>query len=40
MNAVAAALDTVITSHAYPEVLKKYGLETSMITQARVNAAQ
>ncbi len=40
VNAVAAALDTVITSDAYREVLQKYGLETSMITQARVNAAQ
>ena len=40
VNAVAAALDTVITSAAYREVLKKYGLENSMITQARVNAAQ
>lgn len=40
VNAVAAALDTVITSDAYREVLNKYGLETSMITQARVNAAQ
>jgi polar amino acid transport system substrate-binding protein len=40
VNAVAAALDTVITSDAYHQVLTKYGLETSMITQARVNAAQ
>jgi polar amino acid transport system substrate-binding protein len=40
VNAVAAALDTVITSATYREVLDKYGLETSMITQARVNAAQ
>jgi polar amino acid transport system substrate-binding protein len=40
VNAVAAALDTVITSDAYREVLKKYGLESAMITQARVNAAQ
>jgi polar amino acid transport system substrate-binding protein len=40
VNAVAAALDTVITSTAYREVLKKYGLESAMITQARVDAAQ
>jgi polar amino acid transport system substrate-binding protein len=40
VNAVAAALDTVITSGAYREVLKKYGLESAMISQARVNAAQ
>ncbi len=40
VNAVAAALDTVITSTAYREVLRKYGLESAMITQARVNAAQ
>jgi len=40
VNAVAAALDTVITSAAYREVLAKYGLDSAMITQARVNAAQ
>lgn len=40
VNAVAAALDTVVTSGAYREVLTKYGLESAMITQARVNAAQ
>ena len=40
VNAVAAALDTVITSAAYREVLDKYGLQSAMITQARVNAAQ
>lgn len=40
VNAVAAALDTVIASAAYREVLRKYGLESAMITQARVNAAQ
>lgn len=38
--AVAAALKTVITSGAYREVLKKYGLESAVITEARVNAAQ
>jgi polar amino acid transport system substrate-binding protein len=40
VNAVAAALDAVITSAAYREVLDKYGLQSAMITQARVNAAQ
>ena len=40
VNAVAAALDTVITSGAYHEVLAKYGLDSATITQARVNAAQ
>jgi polar amino acid transport system substrate-binding protein len=40
VNAVAAALDTVITSTAYREVLTKYGLDSAKITQARVNAAQ
>jgi polar amino acid transport system substrate-binding protein len=40
VNAVAAALDTVITSGAYHEVLTKYGLDSATITQARVNAAQ
>jgi polar amino acid transport system substrate-binding protein len=40
VNAVAAALDTVITSGAYHEVLAKYGLDSATITHARVNAAQ
>ena len=40
VHAVAAALDTVITSGAYHEVLAKYGLDSATITQARVNAAQ
>ncbi len=40
VSAVAAALDTVITSGAYHEVLAKYGLDSATITQARVNAAQ
>jgi len=40
VNAVATALDTVITSGAYHEVLAKYGLDSATITQARVNAAQ
>ena len=40
VNAVAAALDTVITSGAYRDVLNKYGLASALITQARVNAAQ
>ena len=40
VNAVAAALDTVITSGAYHEVLARYGLDSATITQARVNAAQ
>ena len=40
VNAVAAALDAVITSGAYHEVLVKYGLDSATITQARVNAAQ
>ena len=40
VNAVAAALDAVITSGAYHEVLAKYGLDSATITQARVNAAQ
>ena len=40
VNAVAAALDTVITSSAYHEVLARYGLDSATITQARVNAAQ
>ncbi len=40
VNAVAAALDTVITSGAYHEVFAKYGLDSATITQARVNAAQ
>lgn len=37
---VAAALAGVITSDAYKQVLAKYGLETSAITDARVNFAQ
>ena len=37
MNAVSAALDTVITSGAYHEVLENYGLNSSAITDARVN---
>jgi polar amino acid transport system substrate-binding protein len=40
VGAVAAAVDTVITSGAYREVLAKYGLESAVITQPRVNAAQ
>ncbi len=40
VNAVSAALDYVITSDAYREVLGKYGLESAMITDARVNAPQ
>jgi polar amino acid transport system substrate-binding protein len=40
VNAVATALETVLTSGAYHEVLAKYGLDSATITQARVNAAQ
>lgn len=40
VNAVAAALQSVITSSAYRDVLRKYGLESAVITQPRVNAAQ
>jgi len=40
VNAVATALDAVITSGAYHEVLAKYGLDSATITQARVHAAQ
>jgi polar amino acid transport system substrate-binding protein len=40
VDAVAAALDSVVASDAYREVLGKYGVESAMITRARVNAAQ
>lgn len=40
VDAVAAALADIITSAAYLDVLKKYGLESAKITDARVNAAQ
>jgi polar amino acid transport system substrate-binding protein len=40
VNAVAAALHTVITSGAYRDVLAKYGLASAVITEPRVNAAQ
>ncbi|TQC41287.1 ABC transporter substrate-binding protein [Rhodococcus sp. WS4] len=40
VDAVSAALDVVVSSDAYGEVLRKYGLESAMITDARVNAAQ
>ncbi|MGL3805301.1 ABC transporter substrate-binding protein [Paeniglutamicibacter sp. R2-26] len=37
---VAAALAEIIKSDAYKQVLAKYGLESSAITDARVNVAQ
>ena len=40
VTAVSAALDSVITSDSYRKVLGKYGLESSAITDARVNFAQ
>lgn len=40
VKAVSAALDSVITSDSYRKVLGKYGLESSAITDARVNFAQ
>jgi polar amino acid transport system substrate-binding protein len=40
VKAVSAALDAVITSDSYLKVLGKYGLESSAITDARVNFAQ
>jgi len=40
VDAVSAALDSVIASDAYREALGKYGAESAMITRARVNAAQ
>lgn len=40
VDAVAAALKTVIASDSYTEALGKYGLQSSAITAARVNAAQ
>jgi polar amino acid transport system substrate-binding protein len=40
LKALSTALNTVITSDSYRTVLKKYGLEASAITDARVNFAQ
>lgn len=40
VKAVSAALDSVIKSDSYLKVLGKYGLESSAITDARVNFAQ
>ena len=40
VKAVSAALNAVITSDSYLKVLGKYGLESSAITDARVNFAQ
>ncbi|MDR6986836.1 polar amino acid transport system substrate-binding protein [Paenarthrobacter nitroguajacolicus] len=40
VKSVSAALDAVIKSESYTKVLGKYGLETSAITDARVNFAQ
>ncbi|WP_026542148.1 transporter substrate-binding domain-containing protein [Paenarthrobacter nicotinovorans] len=40
VKSVSAALDAVIKSDSYIKVLGKYGLETSPITEARVNVAQ
>ncbi|WP_104045949.1 ABC transporter substrate-binding protein [Arthrobacter sp. ZGTC412] len=40
VNAVSVALDGVIKSDSYLKVLGKYGLESSAITDARVNFAQ
>ena len=39
-QAVSAALDSVVHSPSYRDVLAKYGLASAMITNARVNAAQ
>jgi polar amino acid transport system substrate-binding protein len=40
VKSVSAALNTVIKSDSYVKVLGKYGLESSAITDARVNFAQ
>jgi len=40
VKSISAALSAVITSDSYRQVLGKYGLETSAITDARVNFAQ
>ncbi|GAA3272247.1 ABC transporter substrate-binding protein [Paenarthrobacter aurescens] len=40
VKAVSAALDAVIKSESYVKVLGKYGLESSAVTDARVNFAQ
>lgn len=40
VKSVSTALNTVITSDSYLKVLGKYGLESSAITDARVNFAQ
>ena len=40
VKAVSAALSDVIRSDSYLKVLGKYGLESSAITDARVNFAQ
>jgi polar amino acid transport system substrate-binding protein len=40
VKSVSAALDAVIKSDSYKKVLGKYGLESSAITDARVNFAQ
>ncbi len=40
VKAVSAALDAVVKSDSYNKVLGKYGLESSAITDARVNFAQ
>jgi polar amino acid transport system substrate-binding protein len=40
VKSVATALDAVIRSDSYRKVLGKYGLESSAITDARVNIAQ
>ncbi len=40
VKAVSAALSEVVKSDSYRKVLGKYGLESSAITDARVNFAQ
>lgn len=40
LEAIAAALDAVIVSPEYEQLLADYGLESMAITEARVNAAQ
>jgi polar amino acid transport system substrate-binding protein len=40
VKSVSAALTDVLKSDAYLKVLGKYGLESSAITDARINFAQ
>lgn len=40
LEAIAAALDAIIVSPEYEQLLADYGLESMAITEARVNAAQ